>query len=124
MAKKEKVTFWARLTKNDVKGGAWLATVGKSIDVYGDDKDNVYENCQAFSNASAGKRWIKEQVIKITPRKSIKLVPKETRLNVAEDGTRSVVPYVDAKGKFLSFSGALEYKEDISSYVVDDEDED
>jgi hypothetical protein len=124
MAKKDKVTFYAHLIKNDQKGGAWLVSVAKIMDVYGDhEKDTIYESHQAFSNASAGKRWIKEQVIKNTPRKNIKMIPRETHLVVAEDGTRSVVPYVDAKGKFIYFSGAVEFKEDVSAYIRDDEDD-
>jgi hypothetical protein len=108
MAKKEEVTFVAVLRKNEVKGGAWLA----QVDVLTEEIEELplYSRSNAFSNASAGKRWIKEQVAIATPRKSVKMVPVETRLKVAEDGTRAVVPYVDAKGKFLEFKGLLKFK--------------
>ena len=108
MAKKESVTFSASLRKNEVKGGAWLAEVNVLTD---DPEDQpLYSRCDAFSNASAGKRWIKDQVAGATPRKSVKMLPVETRMVKAEDGTRSVVPYVDAKGKFLAFKGTLTFK--------------
>ena len=117
MAKKEEVKFFATLRKNESKGGAWLAVV----DVSTDDPDErpLYSAYNAFSNASAGKRWIKEQVAIATPRKSVKMIPVDTRAVVAEDGTRSVVPFVDAKGKFISFWGSLTFKT-----VVDRPDED
>jgi hypothetical protein len=49
----------------------------------------------AWKNASAAKRWVKEQVQKHTPRKSVKMVATGA---------------VDAKGKPTAFTGALEYK--------------
>ena len=118
MAKKEEVTFIASLRKNEVKGGAWLA----QVDVLTDDPDElpIYSRCDAFSNASAGKRWIKEQVAIATPRKSVKMLPVETRAVTAEDGTRSVVPYVDAKGKFLAFRGTLAFKTVVERREEDD----
>lgn len=118
MAKKEEVQFLATLRKNEAKGGAWLAVV----DVVTDDPDErpIYSAYNAFSNASAGKRWIKEQVAIATPRKNVKMIPVDTRAVTAEDGTRSVVPYVDAKGKFLSFFGALTFKTVIDRPNEDD----
>jgi len=54
MVKKIVKTFSANLNKNTEKGGAWLATVTVS------DADGtagfVYQ--AAWSNASAGKRWV------------------------------------------------------------------
>jgi hypothetical protein len=49
----------------------------------------------AWANASAGKRWVKEQVQSLTPRKSVKMVAGSE---------------LDVKGKPLSFSGALVFK--------------
>ena len=118
MAKKENVTFVATLYKNEVKGGAWLAeTIVATEDP---DDQPIFSRCQAFSNASAGKRWIKEQVALATPRKNVKMLPVETRVVKAEDGSRSVVPYVDAKGKFLAFRGTLDFKTTVDRREEDD----
>jgi len=68
MAKIEK-TFSASLTKNTDKGGAWLGVVSIK-----DQNGEGAASYRAFSNASAGKRWIKEMVIALTPRKSIKMI--------------------------------------------------
>jgi hypothetical protein len=75
MAKKIQNRFMGRLEKNPAKGGAWL--VGYKI-YYGDpnmkgsfisEKDSPWV---AFTNASAGKRWLKEELFKVTGKKSMK----------------------------------------------------
>jgi hypothetical protein len=68
MAKKVDATFSVEICKNTEKGGAWLATYTITED--GVEKGYVNE---AWSNASAAKRWIKSKVVEHTPRKSIKL---------------------------------------------------
>jgi len=91
MVKKIVKTFSANLNKNTEKGGAWLATVTVS------DADGtagfVYQ--AAWSNASAGKRWVKSQVQALTPRKSVKMIAGEGK---------------DAKGKPTSFVGVVTFK--------------
>ena len=65
MAKVTK-TLKATLTKNTAveKGGAWLLTTDDSLGV----------NHSAWANPSAAKRYLKDYVLKTTPRKSIKMV--------------------------------------------------
>ena len=63
---KPKKTWKVELTKNNVKGGAWLLTC-ELLDELG-EPERLY--VQAWSNASAGKRDAKEQV----NRKTIKWV--------------------------------------------------
>ena len=92
MAKKVSKIFKADLKKNDVKGGAWMATISVS-DENVDTVDALVTS--AWANASAGKRWIKEQVQALTPRKSVKMVASDAK---------------DAKGKPVSFSGELTFK--------------
>ena len=92
MAKKINKVFEATLNKNLEKGGAWMATVTVKED--GVDTVDV-ANTAAWANASAGKRWIKEMVQKLTPRKSVKMIA----------GTA-----LDAKGKPAAFEGKLTYK--------------
>jgi len=77
MAKKVERTFKATLTRNTAKGGAWKVNYTitelrqNGLGSYDDiEIDNI---TTAWSNASAGKRWIKERVQQLTPRKSIKL---------------------------------------------------
>lgn len=92
MARKVNASFKATLTKNDVKGGAWLAEYA----IFHEGLDSpVAGGCDAFSNASAAKRWMKEVVSSKTTRKSIKLVA----------GSK-----LDAKGKPVVFIGDLSYK--------------
>jgi hypothetical protein len=52
-------------------------------------------NTAAWSNASAGKRWVKSQVQALTPRKSVKMIAGEGK---------------DAKGKPTSFVGVVTFK--------------
>ena len=92
MAKKVVKTFTANLNKNPEKGGAWMAIVTVSTD--GIEGSNVV-NMAAWSNASAGKRWIKSQVQALTPRKSVKMIAGEGK---------------DAKGKPTSFVGVVTFK--------------
>jgi len=92
MAKKVSKIFKADLKKNDVKGGAWMATI--TVNDEGIDTVDVLLT-SAWANASAGKRWIKEQVQALTPRKSVKMVASDAK---------------DAKGKPTSFSGSVNFK--------------
>jgi hypothetical protein len=92
MAKKVSKVFKADLTKNNVKGGAWMATV--SVQDEGIDTVDVLLD-SAWANASAGKRWIKEKVQELTPRKSVKMVAGAD---------------LDAKNKPLFFRGELVFK--------------
>lgn len=92
MAKKVDAVFEATLVKNMEKGGAWLATV--TTHDAGIDEGYVIIQT-SWANASAGKRWIKEKVQSMTPRKSIKMAA----------GTE-----VDAKGKPISWAGQVTFK--------------
>jgi hypothetical protein len=92
MAKKVVKTFTATLNKNIEKGGAWLSTV--SIETNGLEGIDIFLQT-AWSNASAGKRWVKSQVQTLTPRKSVKMIAGEGK---------------DAKGKPTSFVGAVTFK--------------
>jgi hypothetical protein len=92
MAKKVSKVFKADLKKNNVKGGAWMATV--SVQDEGIDVVSVFVT-SAWANASAGKRWVKEQVLALTPRKSVKMIAGSE---------------LDVKNKPLSFSGELVFK--------------
>ena len=91
MAKKLDATFDVEICKNTEKGGAWLAT-------YTITKDGLEEGyvTEAWSNASAAKRWIKAAVIAKTPRKSVKLE----------------VTAMDANNKPTCIKGQLIYKVD------------
>lgn len=95
MAKKVSAVFVATLTKNTTKGGAWLARVTAYDEGLDDGNVIVYS---AWSNASAGKRWIKEMVVKMTPRKSVKMIAGSE---------------VDAKGKPVAFNGQVDYKREV-----------
>jgi hypothetical protein len=92
MAKKVVKTFSANLNKNLEKGGAWMAII--SITTDGMDGTDVL-NTSAWSNASAGKRWVKSQVQALTPRKSVKMIAGEGK---------------DVKGKPTSFVGVVTFK--------------
>jgi len=96
MTKKVNVVFYAETIKNAEKGGAWLTTI--RITDEGMDIPNETLTA-AWSNASAAKRWIKEKVQELTPRKSLKLVATTQNL--------------DAKGKPLAWVGQLGYKRDV-----------
>lgn len=95
MAKKVDALFEATLQKNLDKGGAWLAQV--SVRDEGIDEGFVVTYA-AWSNASAAKRWVKERVQAMTPRKSVKMVAGQA---------------LDAKGKPTSFTGAVKFKREI-----------
>ena len=94
MSKKVNVTFYAQTIKNQEKGGAWLTTI--HITDEGMDTPNQVITA-AWSNASAAKRWIKEKVQELTPRKSVKMVASTN---------------LDAKGKPVAFVGQIGYKQD------------
>jgi len=92
MARKVVKTFTANLNKNTEKGGAWMAIVNVTTEgIEGSDVVNM----AAWSNASAGKRWIKSQVQALTPRKSVKMIAGEGK---------------DAKGKPTSFVGVVTFR--------------
>lgn len=86
---KVKHQFQVSITLNEEKGGGWLATYALSSDASIVTKS---ENT-AWKNASAAKRWVKEKVQALTPRKSVKLTP------VLKDG----------QSKPIGFTGSLEY---------------
>lgn len=95
MAKKVNVTFYAETIKNQSKGGAWLTT----IRITDEGMDTPHEVITAaWSNASAAKRFIKEKVQELTPRKSVKMIASTN---------------VDAKGKPVAFVGQIGYKRDV-----------
>jgi hypothetical protein len=95
MAKKVNVTFYAETIKNQSKGGAWLTT----IRITDEGMDTPHEEITAaWSNASAAKRFIKEKVQELTPRKSVKMIASTN---------------VDAKGKPVAFVGQIGYKRDV-----------
>lgn len=91
MAKKV-FTFDARVSRNMAKGGGWLASVTLSND-QDDVRDTIYS---AWKNASAAKKWVKEQVQKLTPRKSVKLIAG---------------PDKDDKDKPTRFIGSLTFRD-------------
>jgi hypothetical protein len=95
MTKKVNVTFYAETIKNQSKGGAWLTTI--RITDEGMDIPNQVITA-AWSNASAAKRFIKEKVQELTPRKSVKMIASTN---------------VDAKGKPVAFVGQIGYKRDV-----------
>ena len=95
MAKKVNALLEAKLIKNPEKGGAWLASV--RVKDEGIDEYYAVEKT-AWSNASAGKRWIKAKVQELTPKKSVKFIA----------GTN-----LDVKGKPLSWTGQVNFKKDI-----------
>lgn len=101
MAKKITKKFTATLTLNTEQGGAWLANVSLLTPMIDDDNLNSMQPAEAVSaeaawkNASAGKRWIKSQVLAMTPRKSVKL--EATKVDKTTD-------------KPTAFVGVLEFK--------------
>mgnify|MGYP000923645092 CR=1 FL=1 len=101
MAKKITKTFTATLVLNTEQGGAWLANVSLLTPMIDDENLNSMQPAEAVSaeaawkNASAGKRWIKAQVLAMTPRKSVKMEP--TKLDKTTE-------------KAIAFVGKLEFK--------------
>lgn len=67
MPKKVENRFHAEIRLNGEKGGAWLAT----ITIHDEAGEVTIEECQAWKNSSAAKRWVKERVKALTPRKSV-----------------------------------------------------
>ena len=92
MAKKVNAMFEAELIKNQEKGGAWLCEFSIVRD---DQEPPSASGRQAFSNASAGKRWLKAMVLANTPKKSIKMVATDEK---------------DVKEKPVHFNGAVAFK--------------
>ena len=101
MAKKVEATFVATITLNTEKAGGWLAIVsaqrpaGESVNSM-QPAEGISEYT-AWKNTSAAKRWVKDQVLKHTPRKSVKMVATGA---------------LDAKGKPTAFTGSLTFKVD------------
>ena len=95
MAKKIEKAVKATLTKNTSveRGGAWLLTICQ-CEPTAFTEDVVTHS--AWSNPSAGKRYLKSFVVENTPRKSIKLEIKAT----------------DANDKPTHIAGELTYKVD------------
>mgnify|MGYP003340924791 CR=1 FL=1 len=95
MAKKVSSSLLATLIKNPEKGGAWLAQVA----LKDEGMDNPYKvETTAWSNASAGKRWVKARTIVLTPKKNCKMISNGQ---------------LDAKGKPISFVGQIGFKREI-----------
>ena len=92
MAKKVNAMFEAELIKNQEKGGAWL---GEFSVVRDDMEQPSVSGRQAFSNASAGKRWLKAMVLANTTKKSVKMVASDAR---------------DIKDKPVHFTGSVAFK--------------
>lgn len=90
---KKSYSFKATLRLNQSKAGGWLA----SYVIDGNGENTEAGVVSAWKNASAAKRWLKEEVVKKTPRKSIKMV---------------ATTVVDVKGKPAEFIGELTYKGD------------
>jgi hypothetical protein len=95
MAKKINANFNGELRKNTEKGGAWMA---EYVVTRADYDKPVASGSTAWANASAGKRWLKEQVLAHTPKKSIKMVANSER---------------DAKDKPVYFNGDVVFKVEI-----------
>jgi len=89
MVKKVTRTFTATLEKNLEKGGSWLCRVAVR-----DENGETNSKVSAWSNASAGKRWVKAELVEITKRKSLKF---------------SVVQ-ADANEKPTLIAGSIDYK--------------
>lgn len=102
MAKKIAYKFTAILELNPEKAGAWIASVflEQPLDMTNDAPHNSIPDStgssrqSAWKNASAGKRWIKAQVLDMTTRKSVKMVVTEK----------------NALDKPTKFVGVLEFK--------------
>jgi len=92
MSKKVNALFNGELRKNKEKGGAWVA---EYVVTRADFDKPVKAEYSAWSNASAGKRWLKAMVLANTPKKSIKMVATSD---------------VDEKGKPVLFNGDVVFK--------------
>ena len=90
MPKKVENRFSAEIRLNAEKGGAWLAT----IEIYDEAGEITITEYTAWKNASACKRWVKERVRTLTPRKSIPFLGAN----------------MNDKNKPTLFSGSLTYK--------------
>lgn len=97
MAKKVNSVFYAQTVKNPEKGGAWLTTVRVTDEGM---EQPCCEYTTAWSNASAAKRWIKEKVQELTPRKSVKM-----------NACTTTPP--DEKGKPMAFDGTVTFKREV-----------
>ena len=79
-------TFSVKIIKNTQVSGAWLCRI----------KDKEEESITPWSNVSAAKRYVKAEVLRLTPRKSIKL---------------EVIEEDEVTGKPLMLEGSFTYKE-------------
>jgi hypothetical protein len=70
MARKVERVFEAEIRLNAEKGGAWLTKVV----VKNEEGLVINEAISAWKNASASKRWVKEKVKEMTPRKSVPMI--------------------------------------------------
>lgn len=95
MSKKVNALFNGELRKNKEKGGAWIA---EYVVTRADYDKPVVSDYSAWSNASAGKRWLKAMVLEHTPKKSIKMVANSE---------------LDEKGKPTYFNGDVVFKVEI-----------
>ena len=100
MAKKLQRKFWCRAFITEDKGAGWMA----HIIISGPEDNVIHQEWTAWKNASAAKKWLKEQVKVHTPRKSVKLVAG---------------PNLNEKGKPVLFVGELDYKIDSVPYAPD-----
>lgn len=93
MAKKETQVFTANISLNKEKGGGWLAkvTVSKA------DGSVAHQEFSAWKNATAAKKWVKEQVKAHTPRKSISFIGAD----------------LNDKNKPQVLTGLLQYKVEV-----------
>jgi hypothetical protein len=92
MVKKVNKSIEASLQKNTEKSGSWLCHFAIKNEL--GEMEAVY--VQAWSNAGAGKRWIKSLVIEHTNKKSIKMA----------------ITMQDGVGKPTLIVGTLDYKVD------------
>lgn len=95
MVKKINANFNAELRKNTEKGGAWIA---EYVVTRADFDKPITADCSAWSNPSAGKRWLKAMVQKHTNKKSVKMAPNSER---------------DEKDKPIFFNGDVVFKVEI-----------
>lgn len=91
MAKKVTHTFVAVLALNTEKAGAWKLDL---MQVKQDETQVLHGSISAWKNLSAAKKYTKQMVQELTPRKSVKWEVKAT----------------DANGKPTHLQGTLIYK--------------
>jgi hypothetical protein len=92
---KVNANFNGELRKNTEQGGAWIA---EFVITRSDFDRPVNAGYAAWSNASAGKRWLKAMVLEHTPKKSIKMAANTER---------------DLKDKPVYFNGDVVFKVEV-----------